>query len=103
MISITQTKGTTTAAAGVQTDPTALAANPARLAWGIQNVGTNPLFVSLGGTASASVFNKILIGGSGDSDAHGGSWDQDSGVVYTGAITVYSSSDQKYAVYELAN
>lgn len=31
---------------------TALASNTKRLSWSIQNVGTNPLFVNLGGTAS---------------------------------------------------
>ncbi len=101
MISITQTKGTTTATSPIATAATALAANAARVAWGIQNTGTATMFVSLGGTASSTNFNKVLKGGSGASDGLGASWDSDA-VCYTGPITV-ASADLKYVVYELAN
>lgn len=100
MISITQTKGTTTATSPIATGTTALAANPARVAWGIQNVSTAVMYVSLGGAASSTNFNKVLKGGSGASDGLGASWDSDA-VCYTGAITV-AGTDLKYVVYELA-
>lgn len=99
MISVTQTNGVNVPS--IQTGATALAANPARLAWGIQNVGQNPLFVNLGGTASSSVYHKVLKGGSADSDGLGASWDPDT-VTFLGAVTVAGTSP-KYVVYEHAN
>lgn len=78
----------------------AIAANTARGAWSIQNVGTNPLFVNYGGTASATVFHDVLKGGSGDSDGLGGTVGQESGVVFVGAITV-AGTTPKFVVTEL--
>ncbi len=80
---------------------TALAANVARLGWGIQNVGTNPLFVLMGDGASSTVYHRVLKGGSGDSDGLGGSLDYTTGVVYTGIITVAGTSP-KFVVFEIA-
>lgn len=71
---------------------TALAANSERLGWQIQNTGTNPLFVNLGGTASASVFHSVLKGSAVAEDGSGGSMSQTTGTVYTGAITVAGTS-----------
>lgn len=67
---------------------TALASNPQRNGWQIQNVGTNPLFVLLGSGASTTVFHFVLKGGTGASDGLGGNASQTSGTVYTGIITI---------------
>lgn len=79
---------------------TALAENADRAAWSIQNVGTNPIFVNLGGTASATVFHFIIKGGTGDSDGLGAMVSQTSGTVFTGKITVAGTSP-KFVVMEL--
>lgn len=80
---------------------TALAANPARIGWGIQNTGTNPLFVLMGSGASSSIFHKVLKGGTGPSDGLGGSLDYTTGTIYDGIITIAGTSPL-YVVYELA-
>lgn len=79
---------------------TALAANPTRKGWQIQNVGTNPLFILMGTGASTSVFHAVLKGGTGNSDGLGGSISQTAGVVYTGIITIAGTSPL-YVVTEL--
>jgi hypothetical protein len=85
----------------VASDATALAANPARGGWGIQNVGTNPLFVRMGSGASDTVFHKVLKGGTGAKDGLGASWDYDAGgTIYTGIITV-AGTTPSYVVWEL--
>ena len=78
---------------------TAIAENLNRRYWSIQNVGTNPLFVNLGGTASSSVFHYVLKGGTGDSDGLGASISSDA-VVFTGNITVAGTSP-KFVVVEM--
>lgn len=68
---------------------TVLAANDDRKSWMIQNVGTNPVFVRIGGTASTSLFHFVLKGGTGDSDGLGASYTEDgSGTVSTGLISI---------------
>ena len=67
---------------------TAIAANPARGGWMIQNVDTDPLFVLFGTGASTTVFHAILKGGSVADDGLGASISQMGGTVYTGIITV---------------
>lgn len=84
----------------IATGATALAANPSRKGWMIQNVGTNPLFVLLGDGASATVFHAVLKGGTGANDGLGGSLSQMDGVIYTGKITVAGTSPS-YVVTEL--
>ena len=84
----------------IQTSTTALASNPARVAWNIQNLDTGVLYVCLGGTASASVFHVVLKGGTGAKDGTGGTIGQETGVVYTGAITVFSAGTPSYVVLE---
>jgi hypothetical protein len=84
----------------ILTDATGLAANFKRGGWSIQNVGTNPLFIRLGGTASNTVFHFVLKGGTGDSDGLGAMVSQTSGSVYTGAISVAGTSP-KYVVMEI--
>jgi len=83
----------------ILTDTTGIPANTRRGGWSIQNVGTNPLFVRLGGTASSSVFHYVLKGGTGDSDGLGAMVSQTSGVVYSGVISVAGTSP-KYVVME---
>lgn len=79
---------------------TALAANPDRNSWSIQNVGQNPLFIRLGDTASSTVFHYVLKGGTADSDGTGGSYSEDgSGAVYTGLISV-AGTTPKFVVRE---
>lgn len=96
--SVDQTTNINTPA--ILTDATGIAANSDRRAWSIQNTGTNPLFVRLGGTASNTVFHYVLKGGTGDSDGTGGSVSQTSGFVYTGAISVAGTSP-KYVTMEM--
>lgn len=71
---------------------TALASNNARIAWSIQNLGTNPLFVLLGSGASTTVFHVVLKGATGNDDGTGGVISQESGTIYTGIITVAGTS-----------
>lgn len=85
----------------VLSSATALAANANRLAFSIQNVGTNPLFVLLGSGATTSVYHIILKGSSVDSDGTGGSLSMEAGLVYDGIITVAGTSP-KYVVTEFA-
>jgi hypothetical protein len=77
-----------------------LSANSRRGGWSVQNVGTNPLFIRLGGTASDTVFHYILKGGTGDSDGLGAMVSQTAGTVFTGQISVTGTSP-KYVVMEL--
>jgi hypothetical protein len=84
----------------IATSTSALAANANRKGWMIQNVGTNPLFVNLGGTASASVYHAVLKAGSADNDGLGSSFSQMDGVIFTGAVTIAGTSP-KYVVLEL--
>jgi len=70
-----------------------------RRGWSIQNVGTNPIFVCLGGTASSTVFHWVLKAGTGESDGLGGSVEEKSGAVFQGAITI-AGTTPKYVVSE---
>lgn len=79
---------------------TAIAANPARCSWMIQNLGTNPLFVRRGTGASTTVFHHVLKGGSGNDDGTGGSIAEEAGVVYTGILTIAGTSP-RYVVTEM--
>lgn len=80
---------------------TALSANTARIGWGIQNVGTNPLFVLFGSGASTTVYHRVLKGGTGNDDGLGGSLDYFSGSIYNGIITVAGTSP-RFVVIEIA-
>jgi len=82
----------------VTSEGTIIAANPLRRAWSIQNVGTNPIFVRLGGTASSTVFHYVIKGGSVDSDGAGGSVNQTEGVVFTGLISIAGTSPKAVAL-----
>lgn len=78
----------------------ALAANSARGAWMIQNLGTNVLFVRFGDGATSTVFHAALKGGLGNDDGNGASLAQEAGVVFTGIISIAGTSP-RYAVTEL--
>ena len=72
----------------ISSSATALAANPARLGWFIQNLGTNPLFILHGAGASTSVFTVVLAASTVANDGTGGAVSQEAGVIYDGIITV---------------
>ena len=82
----------------IMSSATALASNPARTGWFIQNLGTNALFVRMGGTASTSVFHTVLKAGTGNDDGSGGSVGQEQGVVFTGIITIDGTSPRYVAI-----
>lgn len=86
----------------ISSDATALARNPARGAWMIQNLGTNALFVRLGAGASSSVFHVVLKAGTGNDDGTGGSFAQEAGVVYYGEVSIAGTSP-RYVVTELTS
>jgi len=73
-----------------------------RFGWQIQNVGTNPLFVCLGGTASTMVFHFVLKGGTGNNDGLGASFSQFGTTVFQGAISVAGTSPL-FTVLEIRN
>ncbi len=80
----------------------ALAANPQRTLWKIQNLGTNTLFVLLGTGASTTVFHEALKASTGNDDGSGGVFSQNTGVVYCGPVTVAGSSP-RYTVLEMSS
>ena len=79
---------------------TLLAANPARIGFSIQNVGTTVASVRLGAGASATVYHLAVKGGSADNDGLGGSFTDMTGTVYTGIITFFGASSCKMIAYE---
>lgn len=84
----------------IASDTTALAANKARGAWMIQNLGTNALFLRLGSGASSTVFHVVLKAGTGNDDGTGGTFAQEAGVIWTGIVTIAGTSP-RYTVTEL--
>jgi hypothetical protein len=99
MIVCQQTKQCNTPAILSTTTP--FADNPARTGWSIQNLGQNPLFVNMGGTASSTVFHVVLKAGTSNDDGSGGSVGQEQGVVFTGPITIAGTSP-RYCITEFA-
>lgn len=81
---------------------TALAANPARTQWSIQNLGMNPLFVRFGASASTSVFHVVLKAATANDDGTGGVISQDVGAIYGGIVTIAGTSP-RYTVLEMSN
>lgn len=96
-----QQTGATSNTPSIASDTTALAANTSRIGWSIQNLGTNPLFVRLGASASSTVFHVVLKAGAGNDDGSGGFISQMEGVVYTGVITIAGTSP-RYTALEIA-
>lgn len=68
---------------------TAVASNAARKDFFVQNLGTNPLFVKFGATASTSSFNVILAAATAQDNGSGGSTSWDG---YTGEVSVAGTS-----------
>ena len=93
--------GTASNTPSIASAATALASNTKRLAWSIQNLGQNPLFVLLGTGASTTVFHAVLKAGTGNDDGTGGLLSQAEGTVYTGIITIAGTSP-RYTVLEIA-
>ncbi len=85
----------------ISSSTTALAANPLRVGWQIQNLSTNALFVLLGTGASTTVFHIVLKAGVGTNDGTGGLFGQTNGVVYQGVITVAGTSPS-YTVMDIS-
>jgi|TARA_Y100000310_G_scaffold181482_1_gene181434 hypothetical protein len=70
---------------------TALAANPARVSYKIQNLDTEAIFVKEGTGASATNFDYILAAGSVADDGTGASYDSPSDQCYTGIVTIFAA------------
>ena len=88
----------------IQTSTTALAdSGGRRIAWNIQNLDTNVLYVCMGTTASATVFHVVLKAGTGSKDGSGGTVGQENGVIFTGPVYVYSAGTPSYTVLEQIN
>lgn len=85
----------------IQSAATALAANTARIAWSIQNLGTNPLFVLRGTGASSTVFHTVLKGATSQDDGTGGVISEEAGTIYNGILTIAGTSP-RYVVTEIA-
>jgi hypothetical protein len=100
-VGITQSVNSSpTLLAGTGSSETVLAANPARVGFSIQNVGTTAMFITFGPTCSATVLHYVLKGGTGANDGLGASLSFTSGTVYTGIITCYGASTAILAVAE---
>lgn len=91
--------GTATAANTPQIRTAAydLPPNAARRLWSVQNLGTNPLYVRLGGTASSTEFHFALRAGNAADDGSGGlvvdqSW---------GGLVSVAGSSPRFVVLEL--
>lgn len=80
---------------------TALASNPVRVGFSIQNLGTNVLFVLLGDGATNTVFHYALRAGTANDDGTGGVLTVADTAVFTGPVTVAGTSP-RYTVLELA-
>lgn len=85
----------------VQTSATALASNPARIAWSIQNQGTNVLYVCLGTGGSSSQYHYTLKACTGAADGTGGTVSMEAGTVYNGIITIAGTSPS-YTVADIS-
>ena len=71
---------------------TAAVANPARISYVIFNLGTNPLFVKEGASATITDFSYVLGAGTANDNGSGGAYESPSTQVYTGVITVAGTS-----------
>lgn len=83
------------------TGDTVIASNPARIAFSVQNLGTNPLFLRLGSSATTSVFHTVLKASTGTDDGTGGVYSMEAGAIYTGAVSVAGTSP-RLVITELA-
>lgn len=77
-----------------------LAANPARQAFSLQNVGTNPLFVKRGpncGTVDGT-FDKILAAGQANNDGLGGNMED---TLWKGIVSIAGTSPRAVVIEEV--
>lgn len=81
---------------------TILPANPARIGFTLQNVGSTVASVRLGAGASATVKHFDLKGGSADNDGLGGSVFFMTGAIYNGIVTFFGASTAKLVALEIA-
>jgi len=79
---------------------TVLTADINRSGFIIQNLGTNPLFVRLGASASATVFHEVLAAGTVNDNGTGGVFRMTEGTVYYGDVSVAGTSP-RFVVTEL--
>lgn len=79
-----------------------LAANTARIGFSVQNVGTTPAWVRIGGDASSTVYHYAIKGGTADNDGLGGSLTFTGPTVPAGAVTMYGASTAKVVALEVA-
>lgn len=77
---------------GISSSTTVDTADEARIGYSIQNLGTNPLFVKEGASATTSDFDYILAGGSGNDNGTGGKYESPAGRIYTGIISIAGTS-----------
>lgn len=99
MVIVYQTQNINTPA--IQTAAgTAIASNPKRNGWSVQNLGTNPLFIRMGASASTSVFHIVLKASATNDDGTGGVINQTDGTVYTGEISV-AGTTPRFTVSEM--
>ncbi len=92
-----------TAAGGLQTSTTILAANPGRTFFMIQNQATAELYIAFGVTASSSVYHLVLKASTGAHDGSGGSISMESGMILGMSITCYASGTPSYTVMETSD
>lgn len=78
---------------------TAAEPNTARISYVIFNLGTNPLFVKEGASATTSDFSYVLAAGSSNDNGTGGAYESPSTQVYTGVITIAGTSP-RYVIVE---
>lgn len=76
----------------IASSTTAAPANPARISYFIFNLGTNPLYVKEGASASTTDFSYVLAAGTVNDNGTGGAYESLSTQVYTGVITVAGTS-----------
>ena len=70
----------------------ASSATGTRAGFGIQNLSANPLFVRFGGTASTTVFHVILPAATGADNGTSAIYQQLSGSVWQGEVSVAGTS-----------
>lgn len=79
---------------------TVISSDTSRISWSIQNLGTNPLFVRFGASATTAIFHIILQGGTVSDDGTGGFVSQTSGIIFSGDISV-AGTGPRLTTYEV--
>lgn len=92
-------RATVSTTSGIASATTAAQPNTARISYLIFNLGTNPLFVKEGASATTSDFSYVLGGGTVNDDGKGAAYESPAGQVYTGVITIAGTSP-RYVIVE---